>query len=68
MKWNKISEVGYPEDGDRVLVWDSRRGEARILVCNYCDECWDDEEGDDIEFRWDVERVPAWCEIESYEE
>lgn len=66
MKWNKISEVGYPADSSRVIVWDNRFREARILVCNKHYECWDDEMGDDIECSWDIERIPAWCEIEPY--
>lgn len=66
MKWNKISDVGYPENNSRVLVWDTYWQQAKIYVCNHNYKCWDDEDGDDCEFKWDIDRAPAWCEIEHY--
>lgn len=66
MEWKKIEEVGYPEDGEKVVVWDNRFDEARMLYYNGFHECWDNEEGDDYECDLDIERIPAYIIIDEY--
>lgn len=49
-QWNDITEV-KPEDGQRVLTWNNKFKEVRIQVFNEEYQCWDTEDGDDIEFK-----------------
>lgn len=53
MEWIDIKET-HPEDGQRVLTWNTKFGEARIQVFNKECHCWDMEDGDDIEFSLDA--------------
>lgn len=55
MEWIKFSEQ-HPDDNQFCLVWDKYYGNPRILCWNEHYNCWDDEEGDDIEFS--VEKNP----------
>lgn len=49
-KWIDIKET-QPEDGQRVLTWNNKFHETRIQAFNEEYQCWDTEDGDDIEFK-----------------
>lgn len=52
-KWADIKD-SQPEDGERVITWNNKFNEARIQVFNRECECWDTEDGDDIEWPLDA--------------
>lgn len=62
MEWISVKEK-MPENDQRVLVWDTKFREQRILVCNHEYGCWDTEDGDDIECKFDPQRITHWCPL-----
>lgn len=52
-QWHDIKD-SHPEDGQRVLTWNNKFCENRIQVYNEECQCWDMEDGDDIEFKLDA--------------
>ena len=64
MDWKNIN-VETPKDGERVLVWDERFGEVRILTYNDYYKCWDGEDGDDCECALDDSRILFWMPLPS---
>lgn len=52
-QWLDINE-SKPDDGQRVLTWNTKFHEVRIQVFNEEYQCWDTEDGDDIEFKLDA--------------
>lgn len=50
--WIDIDEK-HPEDGQRVLVWNSKYNDSSIQVFNEEYQCWDTEDGDDFEYAID---------------
>lgn len=60
MEWIKIQDK-QPEDGQRVLVFNSYSSESCIRVFNEAYMCWDTEDGDD--FDCELERCPYWMPL-----
>lgn len=52
-KWIDINTT-QPEDGQRVITWNNKFREARVQCFNEECQCWDTEDGDDIEFALDA--------------
>ncbi len=52
-QWLDINDT-KPDDGQRVLTWNNKFCESRIQVYNEECQCWDTEDGDDIEFTLDA--------------
>ena len=58
--WIKTKDE-LPSDGELVICYP----QFKLLVWNEDYECWDDEDGDDIEY--EKNGVESWCPIPEYD-
>jgi hypothetical protein len=54
MNWISVNDR-FPEDGQRVIVWNNKYGEVTLQVYNKEYQCWDSENGVIAEFGLDEE-------------